>query len=71
MDIDIKVIYKTAILNRIENGLEFIETYEKMYESIARVGPPPIRENKLIQMFQNCYKVTRNDVYKEDPDYVL
>lgn len=51
MDIDIKVIYRTVILDRIGNGVEFIETYEKISESITGIGPSPIKENKTIQVF--------------------
>jgi hypothetical protein len=60
-----------AILDKIENGLTFIETYAKFPKSSMRMDGPSLPEKNMIQVFQNCYKVTRNDVHKEDPDYTL
>lgn len=71
LEIDVKVIYKMIILDKIENGLTFIEIYSKLSRPSMRMDIPSLPEKNMVQVFQNCYKVTRNDVHKEDPDYAI
>lgn len=71
MDIDVRAVYRIVILDKIENGLTFIEMYEKVAKLSTRMDSPSIAEKNMIQVFQRCYKVTRNDVHKEDADYLL
>lgn len=48
-----------------------MKTYEKVAKLSSRMDGPSIREKSMIEVFQRCYKVTQNDVHKEDPDYAL
>lgn len=66
-----KAVYRIVILDKIENGLIFMETYEKVAKLSTRMDGPSIAEKNMTAIFQRCYKVTRNDVHKEDPDYAL
>lgn len=66
-----KAVYRIVIFDKIENGLIFMEIYEKVMKLSTKMDSRSIADKNMTAIFQKCYKVTRNDVYKEDPDYAL